>query len=984
MTKRQYEDFRLDDLTWGINVRDYPSEIEDKQSLSLLNFNFDWNKLVSEKWFEDSGNPDNWLIGALKINGDDKWTFSSWSLYKNWEIQSNRKWILLYMSESSFVADVPYSLSLDWTEYLFEWSTIEEIIQDIEDKVGANYNVVAQEDTILITKDSGTISYVENENQTYIIFNRDVVANYTLWDNISTKIEIDWVEYSNDYIYENGALNVGELDIDIMKELITVIPTVYSPTLVYLDSALSIVTDYDSEGWFAGILINQAEEIEEKKLSVYKYRIRWYSEDTWWGWYYRLDDWTDDEELFFIDWNPIVWMYWYKIKSIFSNSAEMSLSTLTIDWETFTVPAWTERADLWEVLYAEMSWNTFYRDDDQYWEAIHFMRKDWVPISSISWTWEFSDFSQIDLNERSFTWALSLFSRDNCYDANRSPSASEQNEIAVLEDNIATNQNNLAIEQASSDSSQTQIEIYETAIDRDQTAIREIYASASTANKYVNFEEEEIDSALKLNIIHQINSLSWYSAEEWYLDWKLWIIVTKWDWVFMNITYPTTSSSRFESVDFSPWDDWYSFIEKGAFIDIKTNSVTSTQIVDLQSWLDYSRWNIVVWQDWWVLYVDKDNGWAYYYYDWMRAKIWTEDVGEPTVWTIYNGKIVLGWYEWNDNIVFSKTSSPTQPLNLLNFTDYSAGWQSVSWWDKWLITWMLVWENWIYIFKNNSIWYSNSEKDDVDSLSFNLIFNKITSNWALTQNVITEVDQETLYLDWKTRAVRRLSYEQNLTTLRDTRISNQIQKLLDELPEEQPLATSSFSYPNYQLSLTDWTTATIQYGNWDAYHLNNKHFVYNVENKSWTTRDWITDMIVSYDWHFAHSDWKVYIDFKWNTSQDWESLSKEYTFLDDVDFKRLWEVEIIWDIRGEGWTKKLHIEVIVDWEASEIWLDGNIYRRTVEASDGELNRFREKIDLFDEWRIIQFKLYHEWEGRVELSDVNFQIRGIKWTHLEYY
>jgi len=73
----------------------------------------------------------------------------------------------------------------------------------------------------------------------------------------------------------------------------------------------------------------------------------------------------------------------------------------------------------------------------------------------------------------------------------------------------------------------------------------------------------------------------------------------------------------------------------------------------------------------------------------------------------------------------------------------------------------------------------------------------------LNQSVITDVQQDTFYLDWKNRSVRRLSYEANVSALRDSRVNDEIRSLMTTLPEEQPLATASFSYPNYKLSLTD-------------------------------------------------------------------------------------------------------------------------------------------------------------------------------------
>lgn len=296
----------------------------------------------------------------------------------------------------------------------------------------------------------------------------------------------------------------------------------------------------------------------------------------------------------------------------------------------------------------------------------------------------------------------------------------------------------------------------------------------------------------------------------------------------------------------------------------------------------------------------------------------------------------------------------------MNFADYSAGGQSVSGWDKGLVTGLKVWENWLYVFKDNSIWYSNSERDDSNSKSFNLIFNKITSNWALTQNVITSVEQEILYLDWKTREVRRLGYEQNLTTLRDTAISREISDLFDLLPEEQPLATAHFQYPNYELSLTDWLSPLVEYNNWKSYRSNNKHFIYNVENKSWTTRDWVEDIIVSSDWHFWATDWFIYKDFEGELDWDGEYISKRYTLGDDMQLKKFWAFNIVWFVYPDSnSTKTLEVDILVDWEL----------RDTLSYEFDTQTQIRERIDLYDIGQDFQFKLRFSGPWRIEIYDV---------------
>jgi len=64
---------------------------------------------------------------------------------------------------------------------------------------------------------------------------------------------------------------------------------------------------------------------------------------------------------------------------------------------------------------------------------------------------------------------------------------------------------------------------------------------------------------------------------------------------------------------------------------------------------------------------------------------------------------------------------------------------------------------------------------------------------------VTEVEQELFYYDDITKNVRRLSYEENLITLRDTSISREIETIFEQLADDQSNATASFKYPNYKL-----------------------------------------------------------------------------------------------------------------------------------------------------------------------------------------
>ena len=348
----------------------------------------------------------------------------------------------------------------------------------------------------------------------------------------------------------------------------------------------------------------------------------------------------------------------------------------------------------------------------------------------------------------------------------------------------------------------------------------------------------------------------------------------------------------------------------------------------------------------------------------------TRDIDTPKYNTIYRWKLVFWWFnQWNA-ITFSQTSSPGNPTALFDFSAYSAGNQQI--WTWWIITWFTVWENWLYVFKNNEVHYSSSE-NDTWSL-FNFVFNRITSNWAINQKTITQVDQEIFYYDWINKAVRRLWYEKNLTTLRDVAISREIETIFDNINWDQSNATSTFKYPNYKLFLKSWLV-------WEW--VNDICLVYNVENKSWTTET-NKDCALSEKWFI----WSAYnsIIFNDDTTNGWVSsiaLSKEYSFWDVIDFKKYWEIEIAWKIDD---TAILTLFVYVDGEeVNSIQIERkwnkqpSLWGRTLWTSTlwadipyKWLIAFNERLELYDSWKVIQFWLLKEWIGSAEVSNINFR------------
>ena len=863
MTKRTFKPYQIEDLTGGINIRDFPTEIEEGQAVAIKNWNFNKSRLVSEKWAEATNLPETPRLGGLTIDSWDIWTVSDWRIYQNWVQIEDWTWILVSANKETFQPWVKFYITIEWVDYTISWETVQDFIINLQSEVQANWlTTVFQEDLLLIRKSNwSSINYSTRNNQAYVIYNEDNVSSYVFWLEYPYRISINWVEYSGVYTPSSDSLNAWQKDIEMLEEINWQLPSNLDSEVIFIDSFYNQINDYESSAW---ILINNIDSFEEFKDKKYRYRINWYTLSS----NIPSDEFTPNTWIT-LEWNSVGWTYWYSRFWFWSVSSVYNIDH-TINGVTF----------------------------------------------NISWSYTWNQYTNLVANNIN-TLVPNLVAQS--YERSNSYWYFVYNEIDWREIISSTN-------------------------DNWQTSVSGLSDNPTPADLNI-VELPNMQALMENRIKNELTRLG-YIADENSLTWSLGMLYFKSD--YSEIPFDNTWELTLNQLD---------FFSSELIAHTYDNAIPIVNPLEIWNWLS-GRANITI-GNLGNLIVDKDDWGAFYAYDWLNIKIWQDSIWEPTVGTIYNWKIILGWYEGNDNIIFSKTSSPILPLNVLDFAEYSAWGQSVSWGDKGTITWMSVWENWLYVFKDNSIWYSNSERDAPESFSFNLVFNKITSNWALSQNVITEVDQEILYLDWKTREVRRLGYEQNLTTLRDTAISRDISELFDSLPEEQPLATSHFKYPNYQLSLTDWLSEEVEYNNGNSYNSNNKHFIYNVENKSWTTRDWVEDIIVSSDWYFAGIDWKIYKDFEWFAEQ-WEFCSKKYTMSDDMQLKKFgWFniVGFVYPEKGESLT--LEIDIIVDWERLE----------TLDYKYDKAERIRERIDLCNDlWQDFQFKIRYSWIWRVEMYD----------------
>lgn len=369
-----------------------------------------------------------------------------------------------------------------------------------------------------------------------------------------------------------------------------------------------------------------------------------------------------------------------------------------------------------------------------------------------------------------------------------------------------------------------------------------------------------------------------------------------------------------------------------------------------------SYWILVVWSfiRSWVTFID----WSGAVTQISNATIW-----QPSVWTIYQWRIVLGWYykDWKptDAIVYSKVATPSTPADLLVFNAYPAWAQYVSWGNKWIVTWFIVNEDWLYVFKDNEIYKHTWEKDSWTVFQF--VFSKLSSNGALSQSTIAEVWQEIFFYDGINKAIRRLSYEQNLTTLRDTRVSSEVDSFFENIPILQnQLMSVSFKYPNLSVYIpkNDWPNYILT--PWIETKKPTVELIYNVDNKSWAERN-------EYFWEYAlfsHKwivcwDWiYIYDDYVWSWTKNAEWQSKHFDFWDANDYKRMGEVEV-YSVRDEG---------------TSLFLDVYIWGTLEESREITSDRFR--ADLFYEGQFIKIWLRKTGVWKVEINEINIKYKPI--------
>lgn len=435
------------------------------------------------------------------------------------------------------------------------------------------------------------------------------------------------------------------------------------------------------------------------------------------------------------------------------------------------------------------------------------------------------------------------------------------------------------------------------------------------------------------NLLTDLRDWSWYFAcTKWFtrVNWveKYWIFVFV-TWISWTDILTISSVSNLTRVQLS----WWYMLTNSLWPIAKTIKSWSDLVVNLSSWNTYFLQNIQwLTVDWWSIFFT----WYYIY----------EINIDPYDILYYNWKL-LYCKDWDNILYFSKTSSATDSYLVTDFSWYD-WWLQRIWWD-WKITWLISWENWIYVFKEDEVYYSNSIREDWESFVF--VFNRITNTGAKNPQCIARVWQDIFYYDAISRKIRRLSYEQNITQLRDTAISHEVNQIVYDYPLQQNYHRLNYFYPNVKL-YTQSNPATNQ---------NNQALTYNVDRKSWTTET----VAVKWAWYDItfDEDNKLYRE-ETSYKSEWEFKSKEYDLWDAIMFKRFWDIEIYWKNPDEI---DLFLDVYIDWDLYE----------TFTISNNFWDYFRERFDIYQDWRYIQFWIRYEWIWYIEINEVNISYKWIK-------
>ena len=195
MKNNKFQKFPIEDLTWGLNLKDFETEIDNKQCLRSENWNSEWNKLVSAKWYEELYNNTTWQIQWVTKDWDNIYYVQDWNIYKNWTLLFpwNEKEITF-----SAIDWKPLSITIDGVSkvYKFGYHNNEEFaLDDLLNALQADFT------DYTITR-IGSVFTISSLTENVIVSNSNLIKKIeiTSWNEYSKIwITIDWTTYTSDW-----------------------------------------------------------------------------------------------------------------------------------------------------------------------------------------------------------------------------------------------------------------------------------------------------------------------------------------------------------------------------------------------------------------------------------------------------------------------------------------------------------------------------------------------------------------------------------------------------------------------------------------------------------------------------------------------------------------------------------------------------------------------------------------------------------------
>lgn len=373
----------------------------------------------------------------------------------------------------------------------------------------------------------------------------------------------------------------------------------------------------------------------------------------------------------------------------------------------------------------------------------------------------------------------------------------------------------------------------------------------------------------------------------------------------------------------------------------------------------------------------------------------------------YEGRLILSWKNWAPWLVsFSQTASTASVDNFKNF--WTPGFeQIVGEWDE-IVTGLAV-SSWkiLALTKKAIYWgvvsstktqtgtsytYNSATPPAVTSTtaqyttSFQCVFEMVSSTWNVDAWSFVNVNHDLFFFDWS--SIRRLGYEENISAIRDSSISDYIRPIFSSLPRQRKI-TANFVFPLVKF-----------YFNKDS-DVNDFAVVYNVMDKSFSTQrigasdcgvlkikdKYLNVWMSSFSSQVMECLPEGVSSYDGNPQRE-HFVWKDFSVYDDVDYKRYTQVEL----SGEAtdWTN-VEVNIYVDWrliKTSEFIVEGDksptigavtfwVLSLGSNSPTNNLAWWTKRIELFHDGQTLTIEVKKNGNWFIRLFPCNYRFREVK-------